>query len=160
MQTGLEMQKEFDGEVLYNYHFNIKDLQLERFGLSESQLFSLQDLLLTTFARYLKTDLNEGYKIEKQNPPTEISEISDNTIYLNHDGIDLFSTSVDQINKNKDYLDSLTKDIPHLMMALLAIDADKSTNNQEQKEMKKVHTIVNFLEKEKQEDSKINKCKM
>jgi len=48
----------------------------------------------------------------------------------------------------------LTKDIEHLILALLALEKDNDISN-EIKEVKKVETIITFLDKEKTNEMNI-----
>lgn len=150
----LQEEKVFDNQALYHYHFDLNDLELKRVGLCENNLEKIKTTFLDTLATYVIQDLNDKFVINKTNILPDNLNIAENTLFLGKNGIDLFTSDIYEVDRHKEYLDILTKDIEHLILALLALEKDDSVG-QEIKEIKKVETIINFLDKEKNNEIKI-----
>lgn len=149
VEQSLELEKVFDSESLYHYHFDLNDLELNRLGLCEANIAGLKELLLNSLANNLAEDLNENFVIEKVR--NESKSIPDNTLYVDKFGIDLYSTDVSKVERHKDHLDSLTKDISHLLLALISIENNKELNK-EDKVLEQEKVIGNYLKKEKEQE--------
>lgn len=150
----LQEEKVFDNQALYHYHFDLNDLELKRVGLCENNLEKIKTTFLDTLATYVIQDLNDKFVINKTDILPDNLNIAENTLFLGKNGIDLFTSDIYEVDRHKEYLDILTKDIEHLILALLALEKDDSVG-QEIKEIKKVETIINFLDKEKNNEIKI-----
>lgn len=150
----LQEEKLFDSQPLYHYHFDLKDLELKRIGLCEENLEKIKTTFLNTLASYVIQDLNDKFVIDKTDKLPENLHLQENTLFLGKNGIDLFTSDIYEVERHKDYLDILTKDIEHLILALLALEKDNDISN-EIKEVKKVETIITFLDKEKTNEMNI-----
>lgn len=179
--TSIEQEKEDlspEKELLYHYCFNINDLALSRLGIKEEHLKSIKDVLITSLAEQVAMELKDNWLIvhgkeknvviyepniindeEKKKSIIkyyiEKEQVPEDTLYLGEQGLELYSRSVDKIEKHKATLEALTEHIEVLIDFLLEIE-NKPLNDGNKRDEQKIK-ISEYLETTKQQQRSLLK---
>ena len=132
-------------ELLYHYHFDISDMALQRLNISANQSRAFREVFLTTLAEEVARDLKENWLISKNRETSIVvnegseqeaqdirtlylksHEIPEDVLYLDENGIELYSTSVEKIERNKTRIENLTQNMRDLVYSLVLIDESRS----------------------------------